>query len=278
MSFTLRAGAPIDLHLHSTRSDGTLSPEDLLRGCARVGLELVAITDHDLTHDVPHGEHDFDGHALRLVAGAEISGVHAGRELHLLVYFPGAVPAAFRAFCQAQCRERADRYQQAVTRLDGQLDLTLAGPDDAATQGERALTRLHLAQAMAAAGAVRHWRDAFARYLGDQHDIVPPLSLAFTDAIRIARAHGGLTSWAHPSRLQLTTHLEAFVAAGLQGVEGVRPFLSSNDRKMVRTAARKHQLYVTGGSDWHGDRDGALGTFQATAGEVDDFLRALAAA
>ncbi len=157
----LPPGAPVDLHLHSTRSDGTLSPEDLLRGCAQVGLALIAITDHDRAVELPPGEHELDGHRLRLLGGAEVSGVYAGREYHLLVYFPGEVPAAFRAFCQEQCRERATRYQQAVGRLHDQLDVTLLGPDADATRGDRALTRLHLAQAMA--GVVRRtyarWAD-----------------------------------------------------------------------------------------------------------------------
>ncbi|MCB9679226.1 MAG: hypothetical protein H6737_29250 [Alphaproteobacteria bacterium] len=270
----LRPGSRFDLHLHSTSSDGRFSPEEVLERCARAGLDVIALTDHDFASTLEVGPQLVAGRRLHVVAGAEVSGVHDGTEYHLLVYFPGAIPDGFRDFCRRQCQERAVRYERALSALD------LAGPavDAGARNGDRALTRLHLAHALVDAGVVRDRSQAFAEYLGDSHGTVPRLSLAFTEAIRIARDCGGFTSWAHPPRGAVEAHIDTFVAAGLQGLEGVRPLLTSADRRFYRTVARRHGLYLTGGSDWHGWRDDDPGLFRVHAVEIRDFVDALLAA
>ena len=168
------------------------------------------------------------------------------------MYFPHRVPVAFARFCQAQAVERAHRYEKAIDilGLDG-----LTEPDAHAHAGERALTRFHLAQELVNAGHADDTGDAFARFLGHRHGNVPHLQLTFTDAIRMARALGGVVSWAHPPADAMKRYLPTFVAAGLQGLEGIRPFLTSSDRKVYRNAARRHGLFLSGGSDFHGWRD-----------------------
>lgn len=267
------AGAQrLDLHMHSTRSDGRYAPDEVLDLCVQGGLDVVAITDHDLSTDIRPGTHTFGSHQLCVIAGAEISGVHAGREYHLLVYFPGDVPDSFRTFCGDRVRERAVRYQTAVDRIDLP---GLVHADDDAIRGERALTRHHLARALVDAGHANNVRDAFRRFADHDHGHVERVTLPFVDAIRIAREAGGITSWAHPPRQAIKDHLEAFVAAGLQGLEGVRPGLNSRDRKKLSKAAKKHGLFITGGSDWHGWQDERLGLFYVPHRELERFLCAL---
>lgn len=267
-------GRRFDLHLHSTRSDGRLSPDVLLAACSAGGLDVVALTDHDLAAEVPVGQQQVGGRTITVIAGAEISGVHDGVEQHLLVYFRGEPPPDFRAFCTTRCRERAARYAEGVERL-GFADLPR--PDDAAWAGSRALTRQHLAEALVARGHARDLREAFRRYVGDAHPTVPPVSLSFRDAITIAREAGGLTSWAHPSVGMMERHLGAFVAAGLQGVEIERPGLLASEKRRMKALARAHGLFVTGGSDWHG---GAVpvGLFAVDRSALDGFLAAFEAA
>lgn len=268
-------GRRFDLHLHSTRSDGALSPHDLLAQCAEGGLDVVALTDHDLSSGLPCGEHDVGGRTVRVVEGAEVSGVHDGREYHLLVYFPGEAPASFRAFCAQRCAERAERYATSVGNLD--LD-GLPAVDDLAARGHEAITRQHLAMALVDAGHAKDVRDAFKRFAADQHGHVPRVSLPFVEAIRIAREAGGVTSWAHPSVRAIESYLPAFVEAGLQGLEGIRPGLDRSKRKRIARAAKKHGLFLTGGSDWHGWTGGRPGLFHVERAELDGFLAALAAA
>lgn len=272
----LRPSTRFDLHLHTDRSDGRFDAHEVLSRCARGGLDVVAITDHDLPPDLSPGVHRLEGREITLLAGAEVSGMHDGREHHLLVYFPGDIPQGFREFCREQCVERATRYAEAIDRLGVP---GLVAPDDGAVRGDHALTRLHLAQQLVAGGHARSVQDAFGRWLGDVHGKVPPLSLPFVDAIRLSRAFGGLTSWAHPPLPAVRRYVDELVAAGLQGLEALRPGVSSEERKQLRKIAQRHGLFLTGGSDWHGwTDDQQLGLFRVEAREIGGFVDLLLAA
>ena len=267
--------ARVDLHLHTNRSDGAFEPDEVLRRCAASGLDVIAITDHDIATDLAPGEHHVDGHTLHVIAGAEITGELDGTEYHLLVYFPGAVPQGFQDFCRNQCILRAARYQAARTNLglDG-----IPPADAVALAGDRALTRLHLAKALVDLGHASHVGDAFGRWLSDHHGNVPNLGLSLTDAIRIAREHGGITSWAHPSVADAQVHLPTLVDAGLHGIEGLRPKINSRDRGRLRRLARGHDIFLTGGSDWHGWADAKVGLFALSLDEIGEFAEVLDAA
>jgi predicted metal-dependent phosphoesterase TrpH len=271
----LPAARRVDLHLHSDRSDGKHPPEEVLKLCAEGGLDVVALTDHDLTHELAcdeDGTFEAGGRRVRVIGGAELTGVHDGHELHLLVYFPRAVPAAFRAFCTERSRARAERYDAAVRNLALEH---LDPPDAAAWAGERALTRHHLARALVAAGHAQDMRDAFRRFIDARLGTVPQVDLPFTEAIRVARAHGGVTSWAHPPMSMLERYLPEFAAAGLHALEGIRGQMTSEGRRRVRKFAAAHGLFLTGGSDWHGFHDGRPGMFYVERPLLHDFFAAL---
>lgn len=270
---TSHAGARrFDLHMHSTRSDGACPPEQVLEFCAEGGLDVVSLTDHDLSTDLAPGRHRFGNRDITLIAGAEMSGVLEGEEHHLLVYFPGCIPDKFRHFCTERVQERALRYERAVDSigLPG-----MASPDDGARSGERALTRHHLARALVGAGHADDVRDAFRKFAAHAHGHVPTVTLPFIEAIRLAREAGGVTSWAHPRLDAIERHVDTLVAAGLQGLEGIRPGMNSRDRRRVRKLAKKHGLFLTGGSDWHGWHDERLGLFSVGRVELAGFLAAL---
>lgn len=265
-----------DLHMHSTRSDGRYAPDEVARRCAVGGLDVIALTDHDLAGGLAIGHHRVEGRDVWVIGGAEISALHAGREYHLLVYFAGPVPDAFQAFCRDQCRQRAARYAAAIDNLGLP---GLPPPSDEAREGHAALTRHHLARALVDGGHVGSVRDAFARYLGESHGRVPPITLPMVDAIRLARACGGVTSWAHPPHVGLAELLPPLVDAGLHALEGLRPNLNSEARHKCRSAAKRFGLALTGGSDWHGwADDGDLGLFRVPGQEIAPFLGLLAAA
>jgi len=264
-----------DLHLHTVRSDGRYTEAEVLERCARGGLDVVALTDHDLAATVRPGVHEVAGRRLHVLGGAEVSGTHEGREYHLLVYFPGEVPQGFRDFCRLQCMARAERYDHAVRSL--QLP-GLSLPDTAAVHGDRALTRCHLAKALVEAGHALGNGDAFARFLDHGHGHVKPLELPFVEAIGVARAFGGLTSWAHPPLQAVRDHTATFAAAGLQGLEALRPHVNAKARKAYKKAAKRHGLFFTGGSDFHGWKDPDLGLFRLPGRELGDFVDALRAA
>lgn len=255
----------LDLHLHTSLSDGKHPPDEVLRRLARGRLDFVAITDHDLPNPIPAGEHTLEGHTLRVLAAVELSGAHEGREQHLLVYFRGDMPPAFRAFLVERACARAERYDQAIAAL-GLPDLPRA--DLAARAGLRALTRYHLFAEMKARGHVKDSHEAWARLAGT----VPLIDLPFLDAIRHARAAGGVCSWAHPRLEDAQRLVDVFVKAGLQGLEGIRPALPRRTRNGLATLAKKHDLVLTGGSDWHGWGGPDPGLFAVCGERARQFL------
>lgn len=269
MAFPL--STTFDLHLHTAASDGRHPAEVVIARCLRAGLGAIALTDHDLpawpaTARVTEGDR-----SMWVIAGAELSGTFEGTEQHLLVYFPGAIPDGFTAFCRGQCVARAERYEAGRQSLPG----SLVPADEAALRGDRSLTRTHLARELVRTGVARDVREAFARFLSDAHHRVPPVRSTFEEVIAVARGFGGFTSWAHPPVGLLDRALPRFVAAGLQGLEADRPLLPTEDRRRLRRAAERHGLYLTGGSDWHGWADDAdLGLFRVEGARLGPFLDA----
>lgn len=257
----------VDLHLHSSRSDGEFSPEEVLEKALASQLDCLALTDHDLPNAIPAGVYT-GKRPLRVIAATELSGNHMGRELHLLVYFPGEMPEGFAAFLREQASARAVRYDTAVARLGG--DLPAAPPE--AHAGQLALTRKHLFFALRRAKRAASPAEGY-RQLGPS--VVPPIALPFTEAIRRARAAGGLTSWAHPSLEDAQAFTHAFVEAGLQGLEAVRPGLPRPTFNGLKRLAKRFNLLVTGGSDWHGWSTAPLGLFALDAEYAAPFLQKL---
>lgn len=258
----------VDLHAHTDRSDGAGSPEAVLDLALRGGLTWLAIVDHDVEPALPAGRHEAGGAALRVLHGAEVSGLYMGRERHLLVYFPGEMPEGFRAFLRARAAARAHRYDAAAEALG------LPAADAAAHRGERALTRQHLARALVAARKASTLDAAFRGALR-VGEAVPFVDIDLIDVIAIANEAGGLPVWAHPSEDDIDAHLPALRAAGLRGVEALRPSLSQVQRQSIARKALMQGLLITAGSDYHGLPQQRLGRFSAKPEELGPFFAAL---
>lgn len=271
---TLLPRARLDLHMHSSRSDGRLSPEGVLAAAAAGGLDAIALTDHDLPPAIPQGLHRLGPRQIHVVHGVEISAMHEGRELHLLAYFPGEMPADFVDFCLGRARSRARRYAEA---LDNMGLSGMAPPDEDAHEGRRALTRYHLARALVSAGHSATLSDAFQRWAGEHQPYVPALDLQFVDAIAAVREAGGFSSWAHPDLELARAWTGIFASAGLHALEAHRPSVGRGVRDTVARLAFKHRLGVTGGSDWHGWQ-GELGNFAVPLRQMTELARAVAIA
>lgn len=261
--------ARLDLHTHSRLSDGRLSPEGLLAAAAAGGLDVLAITDHDLPPALPAGPTRVGPRTVLVVHGVEISATHQGRELHLLAWFPGEMPESFRAFCVERARSRARRYAEA---LENMALAGMAEPDLEAVEGRRALTRWHLAKALVEAGHAATLSDAFKAWVGEHQPYVPEMDLQFVDAIAAVRAAGGFSSWAHPDPEQAAIWTGTFAAAGLHALEAHRPSIGKGVRESLARLAFRHRLGVTGGSDWHGWQ-GELGHFAVPLRQVSELAR-----
>lgn len=249
----------IDLHCHSTASDGTLTPAELVIAGAAAGLDVMAITDHDTTGGWAQAEAARPP-GLRLVRGAELScrwhGVEPPIALHMLAYlFDPAEPRLAAGLVRLRT-EREQRAEKIVKRLraDG-VPITWAEVRGYAAGGS--VGRPHIAQALIRAGLVHSTDEAFAsRWLGARY-FVPKDDLDVFEALRSVRAAGGVAVFAHPrattrGRVVPDRLIADLADAGLFGLEADHEDHSAAEREHVRALAGRLGLVVTGSSDFHG--------------------------
>lgn len=251
-------GPKVDLHCHSVASDGRQPAEALAEAAAQAGLAALAITDHDLPPVLGHGERTYGDRTIRLVAGVELSTMHEGRELHLLVYFPDAMPASFADWVRGRAQWRAGWFDECVRVLG----IEGVSADEEAVAGRRTLTRVHLARAVVESGLAPNLRSAFSHHVGHTAAI-PSLNQSFLDALSVAKDAGGWTSWAHPPPKLAEQWAAEFAASGLDALETHRPVKTARNR--LATLAHTHGMGITGGSDWHGWEKRKMGSFRVPA-------------
>lgn len=263
----------IDLHLHSTASDGALGPAELVTRAGAGGLDVIAVADHDTVAGVPAAIAAAPA-GVHVIPAIEISATHRERDIHVLGY--GIDPdhpimrdydARARIAREQRVRDMIDRLAELGVAVEFDAVLAEAGPDSAA------LARPHLARTLWAAGHVGSVAEAFDRYIGDDGPAFVPVQLLdVAGAIDCIHQAGGIAVWAHPPLPMLGAALREFTAAGLDGLECYRPRTTSDDLNRLLNKARQLSLLVTGGSDWHGDWHADLGSFYVGRDDVAAFL------
>jgi predicted metal-dependent phosphoesterase TrpH len=260
----------IDLHVHSTASDGALPPEAVVRAARDGGLDLIALADHDTTAGVGPALEAAEG--LTVIPAIEVSTTFQDIDLHILGYFVDPQAPALLRHARAAARLREERIR-------GMLDLLARHgvhvPLDAVREaaGDAALARPHLARAMVDSDAVRSVNDAFDTFIGDGGPAFLPTRLPPpADAIRMIHETGGLAVWAHPPATLLESRTGEFARLGLDGIECRRPRMTRGEIDRALRVAREHNLLSTGGSDWHGPWSGELGAFCLQRDDIPEFL------
>jgi predicted metal-dependent phosphoesterase TrpH len=247
--------SPVDLHTHTTASDGTLTPRELVRLAARRGVRVLAITDHDSTEGL--GEALDEARAwplLTIVPGIEINCDVEGAEVHVLGYLMDYEAGWFQAFCRAQREERRARVHRMAARL-AELGLPIDAGEVLALVREGSAGRPHVAQVMVARGYVKTVREAFDRYLAAGRPAhVPRVKLGPPDAVRLLRRAGGVPVLAHPGLADRDALIPELVEAGLLGIECYYSEHSNEQRGRYLELCRTYDLVATGGSDFHGPR------------------------
>lgn len=271
----------IDLHLHTTASDGSSSPIDLVSEAHAAGITTLAVTDHDTTAGIAAASAEARRRGMAFVTGIEITAVVGGRDVHVLGYFFDPQDAGLLEFLEQQRDARRRRVVAIGQRLDALGVPVPLGDilDKVRTESGRAVGRPLIAAAMVAAGHARDIADAFDRYLGQGQPAYVERSGAPPEHVieRIGRA-GGLASLAHPGKQRMDGSLGDFVAGGLRALEVHHPDHDARDVEHYRTLARDHELLVTGGSDYHGLGSGRTSGFGRISLPQDDFDRLSAAA
>jgi 3',5'-nucleoside bisphosphate phosphatase len=260
----------VDLHSHSTASDGTLPPDAVVAAAHNAGLRALAITDHDTLAGVPLATATGETLGLRVVPGVELSAHEGDREIHILALHVtrlGILELRLEAL-RAGREVRAARIVERLRSLG--LDLTVDMVMKEA--GDASVGRPHIARALIRAGLVHDFREAFDRYLGGgRPGFVPKERLEVRDAIAITHEAGGLAIWAHPGSDGRRARLEPLVEAGLDGVEVRHPSHLAEDINRLGALADFFGLVPSGGSDWHGSGEGlrTIGAMQIPSAWLD---------
>jgi predicted metal-dependent phosphoesterase TrpH len=263
-------GRLVDLHLHSTASDGLASPAAVVERAIALNLAAIALTDHDTMDGVAGARAAACGSELRVVPGVELSAFDGDQEIHLLglhVAHPEMIEDALRSYREG----RVERAQHIVARLHS-LGIPVAFDAVLAAAAGGAVGRPHIARALVAGGWVRDLHDAFDRLLGaGRPAFVEKRRLALADAIALVRSAGGLAIYAHPGRDATKRRIEALSALGLDGVEVRHPSHSSEDAARIGAIVDALGLVPSGGSDCHGATDGsrAMGSMRVPAAWLD---------
>ena len=248
-------GPFVDLHSHSTASDGSRSPTDVVTAAKAAGLSAIALTDHDTMAGIAEAIVAGQAAAVRVVPGVELSATDDDREVHLLglhIHRANALDDALRTFRD----RRHARAEQIVAKLN-ELGVSITFDDVLARAGDAAIGRPHLARVLIAGGWARDSRDAFDRYLGaGRPAYVPKHRLSVGDAIALVHAGGGLAILAHPGGDGRRDTVERYVALGLDGLEVRHPGHSTEDINRLGALASFFKLVQSGGSDWHGASEG----------------------
>jgi hypothetical protein len=245
--------AAVDLHSHTTASDGTLAPRDLVALAAKHGVRVLAVTDHDSTNGIAEAREAARGQrGLTIVPGIEINCDVDGAEIHVLGYFLDVEASWLQDFLGEQRAERAARVHRVLEKLAA-LGMPLDASEVFALVKEGSAGRPHIAQAMVHRGYVRSVREAFDRYLHTGGPAsAPRRKLTPEQAVGVIRRASGVPVIAHPGLADRDAMLPSLVEAGLQGLEAHYPEHSAMQTETYLQYCARHDLVATGGSDFHG--------------------------
>jgi predicted metal-dependent phosphoesterase TrpH len=248
----------IDLHTHSTFSDGTLTPEELVAKGVEAGLYAMALTDHDSTNGTPRFLAAATKSGIVPVSGVEISAKFSPGTMHILGYYVDPMQDDLARALSTLQIARDERNEKIIKKLqDLGIDASLEELQGISGLGQTG--RPHIAKLLMNHGVVRSFSQAFDEYLAkDKKAYVGRFAYSAKEAIRFISAAGGLAVLAHPIQIDktlcvLNSLLPVLRSYGLDGIETYYPSQKKKMQKRIRKFAEANDLFLTGGSDYHGD-------------------------
>lgn len=244
----------VDLHTHSTFSDGTCSPEEVVYAAVKRGVQVFSLTDHDTTDGTARAQAAAQSYKLRFIPGVEIS-TRDHDHLHFTGYGMDLTDTAFQQFLAANRQARKQRIQQVISQLQqAGVDIT---EEEVFSRAPNTVSRAHVADVLHAKKYAQSRPTAFRKYLLEgQPGYVPAIGVTAVEAIRQIKKAGGKAVLAHPGIVREHWNFPAWVEAGLDGVEVFYPAHSFTMRQELLHLADKYGLFVTAGSDYHGPTGG----------------------
>lgn len=248
----------IDLHVHSTYSDGTLTPYELAKLARNTGLSAFALTDHDTVDGIPDALNACREFEIELIPGIEFSTEYQGKDIHIVgLEFDWQSPHFLSEIHLFQ-DSRDIRNRKMIAKLHDLGNIDISWEQMEAAFGKSVWTRAHFARYLKDHGYVKEMKEAFSRYIGDNCPyFVPREKVSPAQAVRLIRSTGGIPILAHPLLYHLTeegllTLIEELKRAGLLGIEALYSTHTPEEESFVLRLARKQGLLISGGSDFHG--------------------------
>ena len=247
----------IDLHVHSTESDGTLTPEALIALAKEKNLAAMALTDHDTVSGLAAARLAARDAGIELVPGIELSTDYNGTEVHMLGYYIDDTNFEFLKKLEEFCSQREERNKKMVRKLQD-AGFAITYEDLLAAFPDSVLTRAHFARFLVDRGLIRDMDTVFRKYIGnDCSCYVPREKVTPFEAIELIHAGGGLAFFAHPVLCHMNyDRLDAFVKSlkehVLNGLEAIYSTYLPGDERNIKRLAGKYDLLISGGSDFHG--------------------------
>jgi predicted metal-dependent phosphoesterase TrpH len=257
----------VDLHTHTTCSDGHTPPRELIRLAKQTGLHVIAVTDHDSVEAIPECLEEGRAQGIRVVPGIEVSSRFEGHDVHVLGFgLDHESPSLLKRLAELHEGRRV-RVGKICEKLAG-LGVALDPAEVLREAGGKSVGRRHVARALLKKGVVRTINEAFDKYLGQHSPAnVPANEMTPTDAARLILDHGGIPSFAHPGFLDDDVLVERILDSSplIRALEVFHRYMSATKHLRYLDVARRRNLRVTGGSDYHGDdhpKNGSLGSFR----------------
>jgi predicted metal-dependent phosphoesterase TrpH len=246
----------IDLHLHTTASDGTLAPGALVTRAAAAGLTTISVTDHDTTAGLAEAAAAAQSCGMTFVPGIEITAVEDGHDVHVLGYYFDPASTSLATFLVDQRQDRVRRVHEICARL-ATMGISVDAEHLIAVTADhpgRSIGRPAIADALVRSGHARDRDDAFARLIGRSSPAyVPRNGITAAEIIAIIRQAGGVASLAHPILAKIDHLIPSLASNGLTALEARHPDQDPDTERRYRTMASELGLAVSGGSDFHGD-------------------------
>jgi 3',5'-nucleoside bisphosphate phosphatase len=246
----------LELHCHTTYSDGRLTPTELVREASLAGVKALAITDHDTLGGWDEALTAATAYNLEIVPGVELSTVYNQRSLHIIGFYPQ------KKLLEKPLKERLAGRKRRASQMVANLAEMGYKLDLPQLEGNMALGRPHIAHEMVKAGYVDSSQEAFARFIGeDKPAYVHYEKFSVIEGIELLRTCHGISVWAHPYLFRGGTVekiLPELVDAGLMGIEVYHPECSSSQRQQLLEYCQHYGLLATGGTDYHGPTSGKV--------------------
>lgn len=248
----------IDLHVHSTASDGTLTPSEVVCLAKKMNLKAMALTDHDTVSGIKEALHTAKEYDIELIPGIEISCSYENKEIHIVGLWVDYENMAFLNRLHEMQVTRDTRNEQ-MSQKFAELGIDVPVNELIKTYPDAIITRAHFASYLKDKGLVSSTKEAFDRWLNDRGPcFVPRYKLPAEDAIALIHYVGGIAILAHPilyrmNDKDLANMVTALSHFKLDGIEAVYSTYSESDERLIRRLAKENKILLSGGSDFHGD-------------------------